>query len=199
MMDEQHKKEMHKRLELQAKELKFDPKRGYLNNQTKDVTYKEWLKEVVWGEGDLVQQYFEENNLDQEGNDMSNFRDDQHFMIEELENDRVKTIQKDLKVSSADDETDGEGELTVEVETQTKTFYVQTVDGEYRSSLGCWITADGDEGDIDFDDYPDIDFDIIIKAAEEFAESLLDYDYLIDNPNYYNKDTSPYQKRFENK
>ena len=102
------------------------------------------------------------------------------------------------KVSDAHFEDDGEDSLTVEVKTQTKTFYVQTVDGEYRSSMGCWILADGDEGDINFDDYPDIDFDAVIKSAEKFAESLLDYDNLIENPNYYNKQTSPYQRRFEN-
>jgi len=104
------------------------------------------------------------------------------------------------KVSYAHFEGDGEeGTLTVKVETKTTNIYVQTVDGEYRGSLGCWITTDTDPEDIDFDDYPDIDFDAVIKSAEQFAESLLDYDNLIDNPNYYNKQTSPYQRRFENK
>ena len=102
--------------------------------------------------------------------------------------------EKDLKVSSADFGNDGEGETTVKVETPTTTFYVQTVDGEYRSSLGCWITTDTEHDDIDHDDYPEID--IVIKAAEKFAESLLDVDNKIENPNYHNKDASPYQRRF---
>ena len=100
--------------------------------------------------------------------------------------------EKDLKVSSAD--SGDEGETTVKVETPTTTFYVQTVDGEYRSSLGCWITTDTEHDDIDHDDYPEID--IVIKAAEKFAESLLDVDNKIENPNYHNKDASPYQRRF---
>jgi len=100
------------------------------------------------------------------------------------------------KVSDAYCEGDCDGALTVKVETSTTIFYVQTVDGEYRGSLGCWITTEGHEGDIDFDDYPDIDFDIVIKEAEKYAESKLDFDNLVENPNYYNKDTSPYQNRF---
>jgi len=115
--------------------------------------------------------------------------------------------EKDLKVSSSADSCShrlrtsfgirngrfGKFEA-VKVETPTTTFYVQTVDGEYRSSLGCWITTDTEHDDIDHDDYPEID--IVIKAAEKFAESLLDVDNKIENPNYHNKDASPYQRRF---
>jgi len=104
--------------------------------------------------------------------------------------------EKDLKVHRYLDLSCSwdEGETTVKVETPTTTFYVQTVDGEYRSSLGCWITTDTEHDDIDHDDYPEID--IVIKAAEKFAESLLDVDNKIENPNYHNKDASPYQRRF---
>ena len=107
-----------------------------------------------------------------------------------------KSIQKDFKVSSAEFENDGTDELTVKVETPTTTFYIQTVEGEYRPSLGCLIST-AENGEIDQDDYPEID--IVIKAAEQFAESLLDLDNKIENHNYYNKDASPYQRRFENK
>ena len=97
-------------------------------------------------------------------------------------------------------------------------FYVQTVDSEYRSDLGCWITVEeGDGEDIDQDDYPDFDFDTIIEAAENFLnqnieEEETDYDisgqtvYLIHsknsvkivtrNSNFINKYTSSYQRQY---
>lgn len=75
----------------------------------------------------------------------------------------------------------------------TETFHVQTTDGEHRPSLGCWITVDGDGEDIDADDYPDFDFPEIIRAAEELAESNVEGE---ENPNYFNKDASPYTPRF---
>jgi len=81
---------------------------------------------------------------------------------------------------------------TIVVETDKEAFYVQTVDGEYRFSLGCLISTEN--GEISEDDYPEID--VIIKEAEKYAESKLDFDNLVENPNYYNKDTSPYQTRF---
>lgn len=95
---EQHKKEIQKRLKLQAKELTFNPQQHpYFNNQGKKCTYEEWLKEVVWGEGDLVQQYFEENNLDQDWDDLADFRDLQHTMMNKLESDRFEKYGETLQ------------------------------------------------------------------------------------------------------
>jgi hypothetical protein len=56
---------------------------------------------------------------------------------------------------------------------ESATFYVQLTDGEYRSDLGCWITTESSNGniDIDYDYYPDFDFDDIIKAAEKCYQS----------------------------
>jgi len=75
----------------------------------------------------------------------------------------------------------------------TNTFHVQTTDGEYRSSLGCWILTDESNGDIDADDYPEFDFDEIVKEAEKLAETAAKGE---ENPNYFNKDASPYTRRF---
>ena len=49
------------------------------------------------------------------------------------------------------------------------TFYVQLSECKHRPSLGCWITTDESDGDIDADDYPSFDLGLIIEAAEEFA------------------------------
>jgi hypothetical protein len=100
---------------------------------------------------------------------------------------------KILEVYSAKFGEDGYGETTVVVKTDTVTFYVQTVDGKYRPSLNCLISTD-EKGEIDEDDYSYIE--TIIEEAEEHAESLLDLDNLIENPNYLNKIASPYQRRF---
>ncbi|GAF85103.1 unnamed protein product, partial [marine sediment metagenome] len=40
-------------------------------------------------------------------------------------------------------------------------FHVQTVDNEYRGDLGCWITTDTSYDDIDTDDYPQFDIDLV--------------------------------------
>lgn len=95
-----------------------------------------------------------------------------------------------------------------------ETFHVQTVDGEYRSDLGCWITTDNSDGDISYEDYPYFDFDEIIEKAENFLSDNSKYIstmYLINNryaciverfkkveivtvnPNFINSDTSSYQ------
>ncbi len=107
--------------------------------------------------------------------------------------------------------------VTVESDTQTETFHVQTVDGEYRSDLGCWILTDYSEGDIDYDDYPRFNLPGIIKAAEIFLQSEIEEEstmYIIDgeyvyllitdddvklvtmNNKFTNKDQSPYQRKF---
>ena len=84
-------------------------------------------------------------------------------------------------------------DTTATVITPFNTFYVQTVDAEYRPDLGCWITIPGCGEDIDNDDYPEIDE--VIKAAEKFMEARLPDD-LIRNPAYITKQSSAYQRRF---
>ena len=104
---------------------------------------------------------------------------------------------------------DGVGEVTV--------FDVQTIGGVYRCDLGCWITTDKSDGDIDRDDYPHIDIDTVIKRAEKYIQSITTEhctDYLINgervyiietankseivikNSNFINSDTSSYQCEF---
>lgn len=98
------------------------------------------------------------------------------------------------KVEFADFDDEGTTvSVTVTSNGVTETFHVQTVDGEYRSSLGCWITTNDDGEDLDHDDYPDFDFDEIIAKAEALAESKAQGE---ENPNYFNKDSSPYTRRF---
>ena len=107
-----------------------------------------------------------------------------------------KQIIKDVSLANFDFdfETNETISVKVTVNENTETFYVQTVDGEYRSSLGCWMFTDKNGDDLDQDDYPDFDFTEIIDSAEKLAESNLgDYE---ENPNYINKDASPYVRRF---
>jgi len=61
--------------------------------------------------------------------------------------------------------------VDVEVESNgnTETFTVQLTDNKHRSDLGCWITTNISDGDIDPADYPDFDIDEIIEAAEKNA------------------------------
>lgn len=114
-------------------------------------------------------------------------------------------------------------QTTVEVTAQAadgeiKTFYVQTAEGEYRSDLGCWITTDGSNGDISYSDFPEFDFDVIIKEAEEYMHALRDetytgfsdeygqniyiiqeagmYKVVTLNHDFINSDTNSYQHRF---
>ncbi len=61
--------------------------------------------------------------------------------------------------------------VTAETDDVERTFYVQTIDGEYRSSLGCHISCDGFEN-INPDYYPGFDIVEIINAAEEYIESV---------------------------
>lgn len=53
---------------------------------------------------------------------------------------------------------------------ETETFYVQTTDGLYRSDLGCWLLTSTSDGDIDQDDYPFFDFDLIVSEAEKCVQ-----------------------------
>lgn len=98
-----------------------------------------------------------------------------------------------------------------------ETFHVQTVDGINRSDLGCWITTDSSQGDIDSDDYPDFDIDLIVDEAECFIQMMTTEEktehridgedvYLIinddrvkvvtRNPDYINQFSSSYQREF---
>lgn len=78
---------------------------------------------------------------------------------------------KILTVKLADfDDDDTTVAVTVESETDgAVTFDVQTVDGEHRKDLGCWITTSNYAGDVSYDDYPDVDFQAVINAAELYA------------------------------
>ncbi len=55
--------------------------------------------------------------------------------------------------------------------THTDCFYVQLCGGEYNSPMGCWITTDSSDGDLDFDSYQNGAFKdaagAIITAAEQ--------------------------------
>lgn len=99
------------------------------------------------------------------------------------------------------------------------TFYVQTVDGEYRPDLHCWITIeDGDGHDIDSDHFPDFDINDIVLAAEDFLSKNVEVEetkfeidkntvYLIHskdsvkiatrNTEFINSETSSYQREFD--
>ena len=110
--------------------------------------------------------------------------------------------------------------VAVEVECagQTETFFVQTVDGDYRSDLDCWVTTATSDGDIDYDDYPLFDFDEIIKVAEKYIRSLVtaewtkytidgqrvyllirdeSVDIVTENSDYINQYTSSYQTMWD--
>jgi hypothetical protein len=104
---------------------------------------------------------------------------------------------------------------TVEIVANAVTFYVQTVDAEYRSDLGCLITTPGREGDISFAEYHDFDLALIVSAAEKFMkEEVYELTYmsngiylreinggrceiLKENPSFINPITSSYQVRFD--
>lgn len=98
------------------------------------------------------------------------------------------------KVEFADFDDEGTTvSVTVTSNGKTETFHVQTVDGEYRSSLGCWIFTNDDGEDLDQNDYQGFDFAEIISKAEGLAELRIDGE---ENPSYINKDSSPYTRRF---
>ena len=65
-------------------------------------------------------------------------------------------------------------EVTVESESRKETFFVQTTEGKYRSELGCWLIceSENDGENIDWDDYQEFDFYLIIEEAEEYLENL---------------------------
>jgi hypothetical protein len=100
---------------------------------------------------------------------------------------------------------------------KTQIFYVQLTDGEHRVDLGCWLLAEGDDGDINPDDYLDFDLPLIIDIAKRFYGSITEelateyqvdgeYVYLLvgenevkivtKNPRFINSATSSYQREF---
>ncbi len=84
----------------------------------------------------------------------------------------MKILNKQVAYFCDDNTT---GEVMVEGNNgERETFYVQTVDGEYRPDLGCWIYTDSGNGeDIDFDDYNDnFSLDEII---EEAVKAVVDF------------------------
>jgi hypothetical protein len=70
----------------------------------------------------------------------------------------------------------------------TETFYVQTVHGEYRGDLGCWVSTDTSCGDIDWNGYPEFNGDLIIASSDEYMQSLVEErstDHYINGENVY--------------
>jgi hypothetical protein len=111
-----------------------------------------------------------------------------------------------------------EDESTVEVKAKNiqdeeVTFYVQTVDQKHRSDLGCWITTDISDGEVDSDDYPLFDIGEIVNAAEQHIEQvqntthfkgdfyikerLNDFVVLEVNNRFINSATSSYQREYK--
>jgi len=112
-----------------------------------------------------------------------------------------------------------EEQSTVEVDAEdifgkTVTFSVQTIDHEHRSDLGCWITTDNSNGDINYDDYPTFDINEIIYQAEQYIKKIQKITWasaryyikkvsndcfvvLEENRNFINSATSSYQREYE--
>ena len=97
---------------------------------------------------------------------------------------------------------------------ETETFHVQTTDGLFRSDLGCWILAPGNDGDIDQDDYPFFDFDLIVSEAEKYVRDTYEiketanselyfkvYNNKVEivelNRHFINSDSSSYQTEYK--
>jgi hypothetical protein len=130
-----------------------------------------------------------------------------------VKNDKFTT--KIIKCEIADyDENGSTIEVTAEdVLGEQVIFHVQTVDQEYRSDLGCWITTLESDGDLCDSDYPTFDLGVISNAAEnhikesqEIKHISLDY-YLKDgldgfvvlkrNSQFINSATSSYQREYD--
>lgn len=105
------------------------------------------------------------------------------------------TTINDVEVCDYDGETPNSCtiKVTATAAGETVEFFVQTLDGEYRPSLHCWIYTDYSKGDLGSDDYPAFDFDVIEAAAEAEAEEIAGGK---ENPRYFNKVATPYERRF---
>ena len=91
------------------------------------------------------------------------------------------SIQEQFNIVATDYDLFGDdNEPTIIVETTEHKFYVQTTNGVHDSSLGCWITTDDSDGDINWDDYAEVYgadsdavFSVIIEVAETEAKRIL--------------------------
>lgn len=171
----------------------------------------------------VIDSYFEKDNMD----DLEDYLDSFEGIdrIIEVDIDCLSMIQKKYGFSSnpnglpfpeetiinnvcKSDYDDTTILVSVESFDREVTFHVQTVDGIYNSSQGCWITTENSDGDIDQDDFPGFDFDKIIEFAEIFLkQSYIVYNGFVickedtikvldENPNYLNRDASPYTKKY---
>lgn len=129
-----------------------------------------------------------------------------------VKNDSFPT--KIIKCEIADYDDDGTAvEVTAEnILGEQVTFHVQTVDQEYRSDLGCWITTWESDGDLGADDYPTFDLNVIIEAAEAHIKQVQEithvtgqyyikdgsdgFTVLERNYNFINSATSSYQREY---
>lgn len=126
----------------------------------------------------------------------------------------------DFRVTDYDLEMEFDGTISqlvavkaVGADTQTKeTFHVQLTEGLHRPDLGCVIfSSSGKSGGVSELDYPLFNLDAISDFAEEHAREEMSIEtykgyYLIDlghhiglatdNPRFRNRDSSPYEKRF---
>lgn len=85
------------------------------------------------------------------------------------------SIQEQFNIVATDYDFFGDdNEPTIIVETTEHKFYVQTTNGVHDSSLGCWITTDDSDGDIDWYDYAEAysaDSDEVISTIIQVAET----------------------------
>lgn len=131
----------------------------------------------------------------------------------------LKSSQKITEIDFADFcEDNSTIAVTVESNKDKETFYVQTVDGEFRSDLGCWVIAENSSGeDVDEDDYPNFDIADIVREAECFIQDEIKYEFteyeiagetawlvisplnvkvVTENRNFINKHSSSYEREF---
>ena len=96
-----------------------------------------------------------------------------------------------IDVSSTED---GVKVIALDSENMEEIFFVQITGNEYRPDLGCWITTETSNGNIDPDDFPEFDIDEIIDAAEkhattnfndEFEEKEIGFNCEINNQSVY--------------
>ncbi len=67
--------------------------------------------------------------------------------------------------------------VTATAEGKEESFYVELVDNKYRVDLGCWITTDTSNKDINTGDYSEFDVSEIINVAEKHAHEEFENNY----------------------
>lgn len=93
-----------------------------------------------------------------------------------------------------------------------QSFYVQVIDGEYRSDLGCWVTTNDSDGDINQEDYAEFNISDLIQRTEQFVSEQYperhirgnwyaikdgdDFYAVEENSGFINSATSSYMRRF---